>query len=290
MATSLPGDDRPRGVRFGARCAAAGGEQSSGGQEHVTRKPVSQQAETSRTPWPDSGARSRGGRGGANRRGGEKPRGRNAVGRGKPGPASATRQREVEVELTPGSNTAEGRCLTTPREVVQPETLNGMDRNASGKLARKIKRVERLTSLLAQSDPPVGPRRPVWTPRKRRRRTRSWRAATKPTGRNDRRGSPPYASTRVPGRPSRNGRTRQQCQVLRFTSVSTPSGGGSGGMSSGARRSDAVGGFGLRPSVTLKITRTAYLAALATCPSNRRCPCLLRKAGCRADRFLLNPL
>lgn len=115
MATSHPGDDRPHGARFGVCRAAAGGEQGSGGQEHATRNPVSQREETARTPWLESGATSREGRGGANRRGGEKPRGRNTVGRGRPVPEAAAWQHEGAAEWTPRSEYGGGALFDNPK-------------------------------------------------------------------------------------------------------------------------------------------------------------------------------
>jgi hypothetical protein len=160
-ATRRPGDDRPRGVRFGAWRAAAGGEQGSGGQEHATRRPVSQRDETSRTPWLESGATSREGRGGANRRGGEKPRGRNTVGRGRPVPDATVRQRTAAAELTPRSEHGGGALFDNPK---RGRSAGNAERHGServGKAGAKIRRVERSTSFLVRPDPPVGPRRPV---------------------------------------------------------------------------------------------------------------------------------
>jgi len=123
------------------------------------RRPVSQPVETSRTPWLDPGAISRDGRRGANRRGGEKPRGRNTVEPGTLGPEAAPRKRDIAAALTLRLEYGGGALFDNPKRGRSAGRLNGKDQNVSGKTARKIRRVERLTSLLARSDPPVGPRR-----------------------------------------------------------------------------------------------------------------------------------
>jgi len=58
---------------------------------------------------------------GANRRGGEKPRGRNTVGVGRRRPEGRARKGEIR-EWTPSARTAEGRSSTTPREAARRES------------------------------------------------------------------------------------------------------------------------------------------------------------------------
>lgn len=191
---------------FGLGSPLPSGSKALEGRNASTGKPASQQAETGRTPGSVSGAKPRSGQGGGSRRGGEKPRGRNVIGCGKPGPVVQARRRANAAEWTPWLETTERRYLTTPREAARRESGERREIGKRQESRREtIRRVERQVFERLPAGPTCRSLKVRADAARAADHTRRRRAVAVPDGRNGRRGSPPYESSPNPGHPSRNG-------------------------------------------------------------------------------------
>jgi hypothetical protein len=94
---------------------AAVGEQSSVGRESIAGKPVRCRRKRDEPHGREQGATNLHGRGGASRRGGEKPRGRNEVGAWQQRPEGKPVATPTNREWTPRSRATEGRSLENPK-------------------------------------------------------------------------------------------------------------------------------------------------------------------------------
>lgn len=112
-------------------------------------------------------ARARHARGGANRRGGEKPRGRNAVRAGSAGPKARRWQHPPAGSGLLRRRRRRGDLWTTPREEVRCESAGQLGPERVGKAGTKVKRVDDCASHDDVVTPGEGPRRSGGPPRER---------------------------------------------------------------------------------------------------------------------------
>lgn len=151
--------DRSRTVSNSFMTGASSAEQGSEGQNGVAGTTPRKGLKRGEPHGRQSGATSRHDRAGANRRGGEKPRGRNMVGVGRRRPEGRPR------EGSTGSGLRD--CVRRRGDLRQPQerqpgvpTPGGKSRTASGKTAPKVKREHEFTACVVSSAPVDGPRSP----------------------------------------------------------------------------------------------------------------------------------
>lgn len=115
---TAPSGDGPHGGRMGNQLhiVAAVEEQGSGGQESIAGKPVRSRWKRGEPHGREQGATNLHGRRGASRRGGEKPRGRNAVDAWQRRPDGGAVATSRNRELTLRTRATEGHLWKTPRE------------------------------------------------------------------------------------------------------------------------------------------------------------------------------
>lgn len=113
-----PSGDGPNGDTTGNQRGdvAVRGEQGSGGQERIAGTPVRSRQKRGEPHGREQGATNLHGRRGANRRCGEKPRGRNAVAAWQRWPDGGAVATSRNPEWTLRSRATEGRLWKTPRE------------------------------------------------------------------------------------------------------------------------------------------------------------------------------
>lgn len=155
-------------------------------------------------------------RGGANRRGGEKPRGRNAVSAGSADPKARRSQ-----DFRAGSGLLRcrrrrGDLWTIPREEVRCESIGQLGPECVGKAGTKVKRAYDCSSHDERVTPGEDPRRSVGHPARAAAHDKTTEDGGKPTSPNFTREHPPQAPTRLPGhRAQPGGRDRKVGKMAR---------------------------------------------------------------------------
>jgi len=138
-------------------------------------------------------------RGGANRRGGEKPRGRNVVNAGSVGPkARRSKDRRAGSGLL-RCRRRRGDLWTTPREEVRCESIEQLGPEGVGIAGTKVKRADDSSSHDERVTPGEDPRRSVGHPARAVAFEKTTEDGGKPTSPNFTREHPPQAPTRLPG-------------------------------------------------------------------------------------------
>lgn len=160
-----PNSDGPHGGKMGnqLRIVAAGEEEGSGGRERIAGKLVRSKRKRGEPHGREQGATNLHGRGGASRRGGEKPRGRNEVGAWQRRPEGEPVATPTSWELTPRSSATEGRSLENPKRGIPVSlTSERQDRNVSGKRRGRSRGWIRSDTISFRSSLGGGRRRSPW--------------------------------------------------------------------------------------------------------------------------------
>ena len=140
-------------------------------------------------------AQARHARGGANRRGGEKPRGRNAVRAGSAGPKARRWQHPPAGSGLLRRRRRRGDLWTTPREEVRCESIGQLGPECVGKAGTKVKRVDDRSSHDDVVTPGEGPRRSGGATARAVGADKTTEDGGKPTSPNFTREHPPQAPT-----------------------------------------------------------------------------------------------
>jgi len=156
---------------------AVSGEQGSEGRNSVAGRALRKSSKRGESHGRQSGATPRHGRGGANRRGGAKPRGRNTVGAGRRRPEGRSRKGSSGSGLHDRARRRDDLRQPQERQPGVP-TSGGRSRMASGKTASKGTREIGLSIHVERPAPDDGPRSHR-VHRESGTQRRTWRAAAK---------------------------------------------------------------------------------------------------------------